>query len=189
MKIISWDLDDVLYPWYERAHHVSIDHDLAFMGSALPKTWWPYEEYGCEAQAWYDALAVATADGSLYGGDPVENAVAVVEGFHELGYIQHFVTARGFMQHGDLIREQTLLWAEKHFGGWYEELIFTREKGLAAIELGVTHAIDDNVGNYADLEGAGVDVYLMDQTWNADAPSRYKRVVSLAEFAAAVIGS
>lgn len=189
MKTIIWDLDDVLHPWYAAAHEASIRAGIAFIGSPLPTTWYPYEEYGVEAQAWFDALATATADGSLYGNAPVEGAVEVIEGFHELGYAQHFVTARGFMAHADAIREQTLLWVEEHFGSWYGELIFTREKGIAALELGATHAIDDNVSNCLDLHEAGVETYLADQTWNQDAPAFLHRVHSIDEFAAAVLAS
>lgn len=189
MKIIAWDIDDVLMPWYATAHDVSIKFGLTHIGSDMPVTWYPYEEYGVEAQAWYDALALATATGYLYGQPPVEGAQSAIQGFHELGYIQHFITARGFMQHGDAIREQTLLWVEQHFGGWYEELVFTREKGIAAVELGVTHAIDDNVGNYEAMDDAGVEVYLHTQTWNLHAPDHYRRVNSVDDFVAEVTRS
>lgn len=189
MKVIGWDLDDVLMPWYTTAHDVSVRAGLAMIGSPMPTTWYPYEEYGVEAQAWYAALADATASGHLYGQAPVEGAVEAIEAFHELGYRQHFVTARGFMAHGEMIREQTLLWVEKHFGGWYDQLVFTRDKDVAAIELGITHAIDDNVGNYEALDGVGVEVYLMTQSWNLSAPDSYRRVDSIDDFVAAVTAS
>ena len=72
------------------------------------------------------------------------------------GVEQHFVTARGFLAHGDIIRDQTAAMLEAPAIP-HASLTFSRDKGKEALRLGATHAIDDNGGNYMVLSEVGDD--------------------------------
>jgi hypothetical protein len=185
--VIIWDIDDVWHPWYSIAHQASVDFGLAHEGTPMPTTWSPHEEYGCTLEQWVSALDAWTLDGRLHASTPQDDDLQVFAELYVAGCDHHFVTARGFMgEYADVIRVLTHDWCDRHFGALYESLTFSRDKGATARELHATHAIDDNIGNYLSLEEAGVEVYLMDQPWNQDAPSHVRRVKSITEFGAAI---
>lgn len=181
--VVVWDIDDVIYPWYDRAHEACVKAELGEAVKIKPTTWEPYNHYGVEPQAWYDVLALATHSGWLYGGEPDPEALEIIYSLDRAGVEQHFITARGFLAHGDLIREQTQAMMVKHAIP-HASLVFSRDKGADALAVNATHAIDDNVGNFLSLSEVGVDTYLMDRPWNAShiVPSN-RRITDLKQFA------
>lgn len=181
--VVGWDIDDVIYPWFDKAHEACVLAGLGKAEKVKPTSWYPYEEYGCTDQEWFDVLALVTENGWLYGHDLEPGALDIMIELDRLGVEQHIVTARGFMAHGEKIREQTHAMLER-FLVPHASVTFTRDKGKAALELGLTHAIDDNVGNYMAISEVGVDTYLRDRPWNQShiVPAS-RRITDLAQFA------
>lgn len=186
--VLVWDIDDVWHPWCDLAHEASIIAGLCPAGTPAPGTWTPYEAYGVPRERWYEALDLATRTGFLHQSDPKPEDLEAFDDLTEAGAEHHFVTARGFMDNPELIREITSQWLDTHFDGKHQSLHFAKAKGSVASRLGATHAIDDNLGNVEDLEGYGVRTFLMDQPWNRErTPFGVTRVKSIREFADAVI--
>ena len=186
--VIIWDIDDVWHPWCDLAHKASIIAGLCPENTPAPNTWTPYEAYGVTAEEWFAALDIATRAGYLHDSVPSESDMAVFDELEDAGFEQHFVTARGFMDNGELIKEITGSWVETHFNGRHAGLHFAKLKGDVAKRIGGTHAIDDNLRNCEDLERCGVRTFLMDKPWNHGAtPIGVTRVKSIREFGDAVL--
>lgn len=173
---IGVDIDDVLTPWYERAHEISMAAGIT--NGKTPTSWAPFNEYGCTDQEWFDALSVATLDGRLYGTPPYPGAVEALHRLHEAGHSIHLVTARGFLVHGDLIREQTIKWLAD-YGIPHDTLTFSKRKGVVRTD----YFIDDSEKNIKELAALkdGPIVYLLDQPHNRHFHWG-RRIGSLAEF-------
>lgn len=183
--VVGVDIDDVVAGWYYRAHDISVRAGIAPI-DVIPTSWSPFEEYGCEAQAWYDALADATLTGELYDCEPIPGALEALQRLEDANIRIEFITARGFLQHGDAIRAQTINWLAKHHL-LQHGLTFSREKPADARRLGVTHFIDDNKGQIERMisEAPEIRTYLQDRPWNQD--MRYQfRLKDLGEFAEVV---
>lgn len=143
---IGFDIDDVLYPWYVTAH--GLCEAAGITNGNEPTSWAPYEQYGCTDQQWFDALAVGTLDGSLYSVPPIEGVVDDLFRLREAGHSIHLVTARGFLRHGELIRQQTVTWLRQ----WdipHDSLTFSKDKRVANVDV----FIDDAAHNYDQLIG------------------------------------
>ncbi|MBC7593301.1 MAG: hypothetical protein H7288_05085 [Kineosporiaceae bacterium] len=182
--VVIHDIDDVWHPWCDLAHEASIIAGLCEVGTPCPNTWEPYETYGCSPQDWFSALDLATRTGFLHQSEPRAADLEAFDDLTDAGVEHHFVTARGFMDNADLIREITASWLDTHFDGKYETLTFSKQKGDVAKRISATHAIDDNLGNVEDLERAGVRTFLMDKPWNHErTPAGVTRVKSIREFA------
>ena len=160
MTRVGVDIDDVLFPWYDRAHTASVRAGITTPNNR-PTTWWPYREYGCEPQAWYDALAVATLDGTLYAGDPFPGAVDALHRIAAAGHTIHLVTARGFLAHGPAIKAQTIAWLDEHQVP-HDTLTFSRDKTVVPCDW----FVDDNVDNATAVAATGTRAYLLRQPWN-----------------------
>lgn len=177
---IGVDVDDVLFDWYGRAHEACMAAGIT--GSVTPFTWSPFEEYGCTAQAWYDALEVATLDGSLYSGEPLPGAVEALERLREAGHSIHLVTARGFLAHGDLIKRQTIDWIIDYRVP-HDTLTFSRDKTLVRVDV----FADDSERNITQLVAAGVRCCLIDADHNRHATHPW-RAPSFAAFVDGLLG-
>lgn len=186
---IGVDFDEVIYPWYARAHRAcEIQGIIPSTFQGVPVTWFPYEEYGITKQKWLRAIGIAATDGYLYSASPMDGAV---EALHELkgaGCALYVVTARGngTLPNASLIRQLTDEYIEK----WdlpIDGIAYTRDKEAVARSLGLTHAIDDHLLNYEAFEAAGATAYLHDQPWNLLADFPVRRVPSLAAFAERVL--
>lgn len=160
MSRVGVDIDDVLFPWYDRAHTASVTAGIADI-LHTPHTWHPYREYGCEPQAWYDALAVATLDGTLYAGEPMPGVVDALTRIRDAGHTVHLVTARGHLAHGAAIKTQTIQWLDEHTIP-HDTLTFSRDKTVVPCDW----FIDDNVDNATAVAATGARAYLHRQPWN-----------------------
>lgn len=142
---VGLDIDDVLYPWYVTAHDICV---RAGLGPAhpMPTTWRPYEDYGCTDQEWFDALAEATVSGDLYCQPPMDGVNESLSRLVSAGHTVHLVTARGFMQHGALIREQTIQWLDR-FEIPHHSLTFAKDKRAVITDV----FLDDAEHNYDQL--------------------------------------
>lgn len=158
---IGVDIDDVLTGWYARAHEISLAAGIT--NGMTPTSWAPFNEYGCTDQEWYDVLSVATLDGRLYSTEPYAGVVEALQRLKDAGHTIHLVTARGFLAHGDLIRERTIQWLAAHQIP-HDTLTFSKRKSVVRTD----YFIDDsekNVKELADLPDGPI-VYLLDQPHN-----------------------
>lgn len=175
------DFDEVVYPWYDRAHEVC---ELAGITGdcTRPLTWFPYDEYGCTKEDWLKALADATDSGFLYSASPMKGAVNALWKLYNVGAEIHIITARGgWPETADAVRAHTMEYLDR----WdfpTDRVHFTPDKEAVARQLGVTHAIDDHLLNYQAFERAGALTWLHDQPWNMAPDFKVRRVSSLTEF-------
>lgn len=183
MKIVvGWDVDDVIYDLYHLMHDACVAAGIGTAKSIQPTSWFPWEEYQCSADEWTTVINAAIGTGHLYGQEPDLKVIGLMYELDKLGVEQHVITARGFLGHSELVREQT----EKMLQDYvvpHASLTFTKDKGYVAQALGLTHAIDDNVGNYMAFSEVGVDTYLYDKPWNQShvvPPAR--RITDIAQF-------
>jgi uncharacterized HAD superfamily protein len=162
---VGFDIDDVLFPWYARAHEAC--EEAGITNGVEPTTWRPYEEYGCSKEDWLEALDVVTLKGNLYlKHGPDEDALRALRSLYFDGHEVHLITARGFIGHSRLISQHTVRWLEQHAVP-YKTLSFTRAKGARAVQLGLDFFIDDNIDNFMDVYEHGVSQsYLLDRPWN-----------------------
>ena len=160
------DIDDVLMPWYVAAHELCV---AAGIGVGIdPCTWQPWEEYGVDREVWADILGKATIDGGLYDVPPFPGAVEALRRLLFAGHEIHLVTARGFMQHGELIREHTRRWIEQ-YAVPCDSLSFEKHKPDAVARLGLDYFLDDAVHNFQDIEQEclpGCQPYLLTAPYN-----------------------
>src|SRR5690606_4981653 len=126
-----------------------------------PSSWSPFNEYGCPAEQWYAVLAEATLTGDLYGGDPYPGVQDALQSLRDAGHTVHLVTARGFLQHGHLIREATVKWIAEHEIP-HDTLTFSKRKAVVVTDW----FIDDSEKNVRELLAAGVTTYLLSQPHN-----------------------
>lgn len=177
---VGFDIDDVLFPWYQRAHQAC--KEAGITNDVEPTTWKPYLEYGASKEAWLEALDVVTLKGTLYlEHGPDEDAARALRSLIFDGHEVHLITARGFIGHTRLIQQHTCRWLER-YAIPYKTLSFTRRKGPKATELGLDYFIDDNVQNWLDVAATeDTASYLLDRPWNQDPITRY-RVRSVQEY-------
>lgn len=179
MSRIGVDIDDVLFPWYEKAHALSVAAGID--NGITPTSWSPFNEYGCTADEWYAVLAAATVAGDLYSGDPYPRVKEALQSLRDAGHTIHLVTARGFLQHGHLIREMTCRWLAEHEIP-HDTLTFSKRKAVVATD----YFIDDSEKNVHELSAAGVITYLMTQPHNLHVQG-FPRVSHVSEFAQKVL--
>ncbi len=185
MSVVIVDIDDVIYPWYARAHEACVIQGLVYE-DPIPQTYAPHEEYGVELTHWIDAIRVATLNGHLHSAEPIPGALEGLHSLEDAGWEIQLVTTRGGWQDfADLVKAQTREWLHD----WrvpHRGLHFVREKGNIAQVLGASHAIDDLAKNYYDLTAAGCQVWLQNRPWNAQEKGITRRVSDMREFALAL---
>lgn len=156
---IGIDIDDVLFPWYAGAHRAC--EAAGITNGVTPRTWTPSDEYGCSLQDWLDVLAAVTLDGTLYGGEPYPGAADALTRLHDAGHTIHLVTARGFLQHGNLIKRQTVDWLDR-YAIPHDTLTFSKDKTLVPVDV----FADDSERNVRQLTAAGTPVCLIEAEHN-----------------------
>lgn len=173
---IGVDIDDVLFPFWDNAHRACVKAGIT--NGVTPSCWRPYEDYGCSPQDWFDALEVATLNGSLYGGKPIAGSIEALHQMQDTGHQIHLVTARGYFRYSDLIKRATVAWLET----WlvpHDSLHFTQDKTLVRVDV----AVDDRPENVTALEASGIPAWLVRAPHNGHA-HHHQMVDSLEEFAA-----
>ena len=180
-QVLIVDIDDTLMPWYNPVDEAC----RAALGVTTPaKSWRMWEDYGCTQKQWGEIVGSLCVPGGLYHTPPYEGAIEALRLLAWEGHEIHIVTARGFMARAEEIRAWTQEWVEE----WavpHKSLIFSKDKGAVALELGATFAVDDGFHNYEALTFVGVDTYLLNQPHNSTAydVDPAKRVNSVADWA------
>lgn len=189
---VGADIDDVFLHTYPALHAVAEREGLT--NGVYPKTWYPYEEYGCTREEWTEALNKAAREGYLYKDiPPDEDALRAMRELYFDGHEIHLITARGFLGEADIIAEHTEGWLME-YGVPHHSLSYSQTKGLDAVRLGLDFFIDDNARNFQDVRGAlglGRDdgfgyrhSYLLTRPWNEDVNTfPRERVQSVREYA------
>lgn len=176
---IGVDIDDVLFPWFDKAH--ALCEEAGITNGVTPTQWSCYLDYGVTLEDWLAVMEAGTLDGRLYSGEPYPGAVEALSRLREAGHTIHLVTARGFFAHGDLIRRHTIEWlADNEIP--HDSLTFSKDKTFVRTDV----FVDDSWRNVSDLVAAGV------RTWMVDAPHNrsneyHMRVPSVVEFVDAVL--
>jgi hypothetical protein len=151
------DIDDVLFPWFDKAHAAC--ERAGVTNGITPSQWACYDDYGITLEDWLVVMEAATLDGSLYSGDPYPGVVEALQSLREAGHGIHLVTARGFFNHGELIRKHTVDWLADNAVP-HDSLTFTKDKTFVRVDA----FVDDSWKNVSDLVAAGI------RTWMVDAP-------------------
>jgi FMN phosphatase YigB (HAD superfamily) len=178
MRILV-DVDDVLFPWFDKAHAAC--ERAGITNGVTPSQWECFKDYGVTLDEWLAVMETATLDGSLYRGMPYPGAIEALHRLREAGHSLHIVTARGFFQHGDLIRRHTVEWLTDN-NVPHDSLTFIKDKTLMRVDI----AVDDSLKNVTALRDAGVRTWLVDAPHNRDVVDDL-RVSSVAEFADIVL--
>lgn len=170
------DIDDVIFPLIDQIHERARQrgyHD----GTIGPE--WSATQYPCPEEDYWDLWAEFTLANGYLETVPDPKVLEALRFLMWEGHRIHLVTARGFMANADKIRAWTPEWLEE----WavpHQTLTFSQDKPGAQGELGVTFdfAIDDHPKNYAALDNAGVEVYLLSHHHNrlADVERRVPNV-------------
>jgi hypothetical protein len=179
---IGVDVDEPLFPWYERAHEASIKFGLTD-GSFMPTSWAPHEEYAARhgravtVEDWWAALAAALD--WMYDAPPQPEAADAIARLRAAGHRVHLITARGTR---DSAICETI---QKHTWNWLldyrvpaDSLTFSKDKTVRHTD----YFVDDSADNWVSLVKAGTRAYLFDAPWNAHVVTRF-RVNSVSEFA------
>jgi hypothetical protein len=162
---VGIDIDDVIYPWYDRAHELCVAAGIT--NGVTPSSWSVYEEYGCSLEEWVAVLVEAGRD--VYDLPPLEGTVEALRRLRDAGHDIVFVTARGsFGSNGEQIAQWTREWLDEHvtpilgLGGF--DLHFSRDKTAVPTD----YFIDDNADNVRALCAVGTEAVLRTRPWNAD---------------------
>lgn len=179
MKVV-FDIDDVLMPWAEKVHQACVAAGLNPENREWTQ-WSMWDDYGCSKEEWIEVVNGLAKPGGLYHAPAYPGAVEAVRRVCEAGHEVHLVTARGFHDHAEQIREWTREWVRSNdLPGFLD---FAEKKGVAVSKIKATHAIDDRFENCAEMVGAGADVYMMNQPHNKSALwPESRRVSSVSEF-------
>lgn len=176
---VGVDIDDVIFPWYARAHQLCVKAGIT--NGVSPTTWSPHEEYGCTLQDWLDVMECGTLDDTLYSGAPYPGAIDALWRLRGAGHSIHLVTARGFFVLGRMIREQTINWLDD-YGVPHDTLTFTKDKTIVRADV----FVDDSAKNVAELVAAGMSTWMVNQPHNATA-IHSPRVNHVSEFVDAIL--
>jgi hypothetical protein len=156
---VGVDIDDVLYPWYDRAHAACVAAGIT--NNVTPSSWSPYTDYGCTDQEWFDVLGAGAIDGTLYNADPIPGALHALDRLRDAGHTIHLVTARGALVRGRLIRAATIAWLDDHQVP-HDSLTFSTDKRIVPVDA----FIEDSARNVEQLEAAGITTYMVNRPYN-----------------------
>lgn len=179
MRVI-FDIDDVLMPWAEKVHQACMAAGLNPEGKEWTQ-WSMWDDYGCTKEEWIGVVNGLVVPNGIYHSPAYPGAVEAVNRVHDAGHEVHLVTARGFHDHAEQIRQWTKDWVETN--NLPGELWFAHKKSDVAKKIDATHGIDDRYENWLDLWMADVKVFLKNQPHNKTSLVHSNcRVDSVSEF-------
>ena len=183
---IMVDIDEVICPTIDSIHDLALEKGL-HDGSKPMSTWRGYEQYGVPEEVYWDLWSDFALSGGYLNTEPIPGSLEALRRLYWEGHHIHIVTARGFMNHSQEIREWTPEWVAE-FGVPHHTLTFAQNKVAAQDHIGVRfdYAIDDSPRNFAELLQAGVEAYLQHHPHNA-AVETDRRVQTLGEFAEIIL--
>lgn len=186
---VGVDIDDVLHPWGAGAH--ALCEAAGITQGRLYSGWRMWEDYGCTKDEWLAVINRAVLEGGLYDIPPIPGSVEALRRLHFAGHQIHLVTARGFFENGELIKQHTYEWVEE-FAVPHRTLTFAKDKPAAVAELRIggfpiSHFVDDGVHNFEALETVqDLDVRLLTAPHNGSFYTPF-RIETMDEFADLVL--
>lgn len=173
--IAAIDWDEPVFPWYDYAHDTALQYGLADEEMEPPTKWDPTTVYGCELQAWYDAIdkEILKGPSGMYGRPIKPGVRAQLLRLKRRGIPIHVVTARGqFGPLGDQIKELTLHQiAQERLP--ITQVHFAKQKLPVLLKLrekGEVYFLDDRANYIEEAYSYGFGhAYLLDERWNQDA--------------------
>lgn len=173
---IMFDWDDVVQPLAERLH--SKAHEMGLHDNTIEalEVWHGWEQYKVPKKKWLEVFDELMLEGWYHNGLLIPGVVDQMRRLTWAGHRIHILTARGFMDHGDEIREATHA-IIKRWDVPHDTLTFDKDKVNGMITaLGgweppdarptFDFALDDGSHNYEDLDRAGVNVWLLEVPHN-----------------------
>lgn len=142
-----------------------------------PERWEFYEDWGLSLDDFLTVCHDGVDAGIIFThGDPYPNVLDAFKIIKGAGHSIHIVTDRAFGQNG-ASPAATAAWLARH-GLDYDSLTFSADKTVVKLDV----MVDDKPSNYAALQAAGVDAYLLTRPWNQQVPNA-QRVLDLLHFA------
>lgn len=172
-----WDSDGIGFRFTTLA--------AAFFGWPNPdqewSTWSEYKIHGWTTEHFLERLAAFESAGGFRSGDPYPDFVEAFHRLRDLGIMSIVVTDKPTERGVN----DNLAWL-KDIDCEPDMIVRSRDKTVVLDYATLRHlpvfGVDDNVGHIEALTAAGVDAYVRDMPWNADAV-HLPRVQSLHQFA------
>lgn len=181
---IMWDWDDVIQPLAVRLHEKA--HEMGLHDNTIEalEVWHGWLQYNVHQDKWFEVFDELMCEGWYHNGPLIPGVVDAMRRLKLLGHRNHLLTARGFMKHGELIKEATYEIIKKNDVP-VDTITFDKDKVNGMITaLGgwsppdarptFDFAIDDGPHNYEALDSAGVPVYLLEvphnKAWREEHP-------------------
>lgn len=170
-KVITVDLDDVLFPFSQGFVEFHNQHHLTNVKYDDWYTWDMHEVFGCDKETMTERVHTFFSSPSHEAQRPLAGAI---EAINELSgkYNLEIVTSR--LEH---TTEKVLRWIGVHFPDSFKQVHFTnnfggglgnktRKKSEVCRELGSILHIEDALSHASDVVASGIPVLLPDRPWN-----------------------
>ncbi len=178
---IGWDIDGVGFVFGDscKKHLDHTGRGHLWKSGPTPEPYWNwYEDWGWTLAEFLDFCNEAADCGCLFNGPVRDGYKEGIEAVKAMGHVNVFVTDRSFGSTPEVSEKITYDWFEEH-GIQYDELHFSADKTVVWTDM----FIDDKLSNYDALDGAGVEVYLLNRPWNkVEGGDDRRRVDSIEEF-------
>ncbi len=160
---VGVDIDEVLYGWYDRLHRYCVAAGIT--NGVTPRSWNPWEDYGCTEAEWVDVVRHGTTTGLLYLGDPIPGTVHALGRLCDAGHQVHLVTARGTGGYPDAgrVKMLTTRWLDE-YAVPHHTLTFAADKRVVRS----TVFIDDSTRTCRSLQASGVHTCMQNTVSNRD---------------------
>lgn len=184
---VMFDYDDVVFRTMLSIHDLA--REAGLHNDDVDPTWSGWEAYGCTPEAYWDLWSDFALSGGYINTPPIAEAAEAMRRLYFAGHRIHIVTARGFMNHANDIRQWTLEHTEEFAIPWHT-LTFAQDKVAAMWDLSrqghmaderFDYAIDDSPKHVNALRDAGVQAYLLNHVHNKLDPSPW-RTETVSEF-------
>jgi 5'-nucleotidase len=160
---IGIDLDGVCYDFTNSLRYYLVEYEGFWEEDLTPSTCWDF--YQVDWGLTFDEYKKYTDEGVDAGvvflyGDTLPGAIDGLLSLKQAGHTLHACTNRFF---GTKAKENTMKWLERTgLNNIFDTVTFSKDKTIINVDV----FIDDYVGNYEELDAAGVDVVLLTQPWN-----------------------
>jgi hypothetical protein len=175
---VGIDLDGVCYDFAGSLRKYLVSRSLRQPHECPDAQRWEfYEDWGITLDQFLDHCHAAVDAGIVFKtGTPYSGTREAFQAIKSAGHSIHIVTDRTFGKPG-ASAAATLGWLARH-GLEFDSITFSADKTVAQLDV----MVDDKPSNYAALEAAGVEAYLLTRPWNQHVENA-RRVLDLLHFA------
>ena len=161
---VGFDLDGV---WHDFAASLRTFLLVAYAARPFgdgtypdPTHWDFWKDWGMTLREFLQACHEGVDAGIVFNHDPHEGTRDVFDAIHAAGHTIHVATDRQFGTNG-ASESLTRSWLDRH-GLHFDSLTFTADKTVVKTDI----FIEDKPENYAALDEAGTEVWLITRPWN-----------------------